>query len=291
MAEIAVGNQHGALMPFGRRKSFTTGGDTWIPSTIMSAVMRSSLRTSPRIPGIAMIERTHGIEGMRGMASAGLHGLRGNGHFRIGVTDADANFPPRRLRNYFDGAGNFRRNRHHAHMPARGLPKIVEDLNRGRDQILRRMHSAALVAEKGALEMNAQWPSLRSGVLVRLLRRFNRIRETSQRGEGAVERGCNRGGEISGHAVSSQELTQARELGSRGAHDVEAGAPMHVNIEKSRGQDSIAEIHQRDFAGNFFAGAGGDFEDASVFNDEQWICNLFDWSEEASCGECDFHFS
>ncbi len=84
---------------------------------------------------------------------------------------------PRRARfcDHFHRAGDLGRNRQHAHMSASGLPQAVEDRDGGLDQILRGMDSAPLVTEKGAFEMNSQWPRLR-GIAVGLGCSFDRIR-------------------------------------------------------------------------------------------------------------------
>ncbi len=117
-------------------------------------------------PGVAMVERAHGVEGMRGVPRSGLHRILCDRHLSVGVPDAYADLPPGSLGNHFHGAGNFRSNRQHAHVPARRLPKTVEDFTRRRDQIFRRMHSPPLVAEKRSLEMNAQRASLH-GIAIR----------------------------------------------------------------------------------------------------------------------------
>jgi len=76
------------------------------------------------------------------------------------MANADADTPPRSLRDYFERTRNFRGNGQHAHVPARRLPETIENLRARIEQELRRMHSPPFVAEKRALQMNAQRLSL-----------------------------------------------------------------------------------------------------------------------------------
>ena len=76
------------------------------------------------------------------------------------MADADANLAPGRFGDDLESAGKLRRDGHHAHVAARGLPQAVKDLQRGLDQVFRGMHAAALVAEKRTFEMDSQRPCL-----------------------------------------------------------------------------------------------------------------------------------
>src|SRR5689334_19415983 len=108
---------------------------------------------------ITMIQWTHGIKGVRGMASASLYGGLRGGQLGVGVTNADTHLAPGRFGDHFDGSRNFGRDGHHPYMAASRLPETLEDFNCGIDQIFRRMDTSPLVAEEGALEMNSQRPS------------------------------------------------------------------------------------------------------------------------------------
>ncbi len=105
--------------------------------------------------GFAMVQRAHGIEGMRRVARSGFDCVLCDGHLSVRVPDAHADLSLGRLGYHFHRARNFRRNRQHLHMPARRLPETFEDLDGRCNQIFRRMHSTPLVAEKWSLEMNA----------------------------------------------------------------------------------------------------------------------------------------
>src|SRR3954468_16618367 len=77
--------------------------------------------------GIAMIQRAHGIEGVGGVPGTGCNSLPGLRHLRIGVPDAYTNAATSSLRNQLDRSGNLRRDSHHAHVPASGLPESIEN--------------------------------------------------------------------------------------------------------------------------------------------------------------------
>src|SRR5580658_6341953 len=98
------------------------------------------------------------------------------------------------------------------------------------------MHSAALVAEERSLEMNAQRAGMRR-IRGRFFRRgFDGVGQSAERSAGGIERGGNRGGEISGDAVIGEELAQTRQFRWHGAHEIESGAAVYVDIHKARGQ-------------------------------------------------------
>ncbi len=80
--------------------------------------------------GLAMIERPHGIEGVSGVAGAGLHTFAGGFQRGVGVANAHANIAPGGFRDNFDRSGKLGSDGHHAHMPARSLPETFKDFQR-----------------------------------------------------------------------------------------------------------------------------------------------------------------
>ncbi len=113
---------------------------------------------------LAMVQRTHGVESVRGVPRPGLHRCLRDRHLGVGVANADAHLTFCRFGNHFHRAGNFGSNRQHANVAARGLPEAVEDSDGRCHQVFRRMHSAPLVAQKRSLEMNAQRPGLHRAI-------------------------------------------------------------------------------------------------------------------------------
>ena len=114
--------------------------------------------------GLAMVERSHRIESVSGVACSGFRAGASGGERSIRVAHADQNTAPRRFRDYFERSGEFGSDGHHADVTARGLPEALKDLQRGFDQIRGGMNSAALVAKKWTFEVNAERQSLQVAI-------------------------------------------------------------------------------------------------------------------------------
>ena len=205
--------------------------------------------------GFAVVERAHSVESVGRVPRSGLDGLLRDRHLRVRVPHADANISPRRLRDHFHRAGNFRSDGQHPHMPARRLPKTLEDFERRRDQVFRRMHSPALVAEKRSFEVNPQRTSLRRIIVRRGTGCFDRVGQSFQRRTGRIERCRDGGRKISCNPVRRQELSQARQFGLRGPHRIHSCSAVDMNVNKARRQHCVAEIDQRSVCGNFCGGS------------------------------------
>src|SRR5580700_10762921 len=98
--------------------------------------------------GIAMIERPHGVESVSGVVGSGVDSGASGFERGVIVANAHTDFAPRRFGDNLKSAGNLRCDGHHPHVAMRGLPKTLKDFERGLDEVFRRMHAAALVAEK-----------------------------------------------------------------------------------------------------------------------------------------------
>ena len=102
------------------------------------------------------------------------------------------------------------------------------------------MYAAPLVAEKRSFEVDAE---RRCCIAVAgSLSRFDGVGQARERGAGLVKRRGDGGGEVSGDAVGDEKLVQARQFGGRGAHDVEAGAAVHVDVDETGGQDCAGNV-------------------------------------------------
>src|SRR5581483_2784754 len=126
-------------------------------------------------------------------------------------------------------------------LAAGGLPQAIEDLNRGRDEILGWVHAAALVAEKRSFEVNSKGTRLDGRIAV-CGRHFDGIGEAVERRTGRIERCGNCGRQVSGDAVRGQEVAELRKFFRSGAHHVEASATMHVDVEKSGRENCVTEV-------------------------------------------------
>src|SRR4029077_3208266 len=157
-------------------------------------------------PRAAMIQRTHGIESMRRMASAGLHRRTCHGELCIRVSNAHANLSASGFCDHFHCAGNLRGNRYHAHMAAGRLPQLFENWNGGFYQVLRRGNSAPLMAQKWSFEMNPQRPPW-GRVSVNFRHLLDRTRQPLQSRASCVEWSGHGRREISGYAMRDKEPT------------------------------------------------------------------------------------
>ena len=126
-----------------------------MPSQISSAKSESVVSTTPRMPGLAVVERAHGVEGVRGADGAGGDGGAGFGRGGVGVADGDAHTARGGVRGQFDCAGQLGRQRHEAHVALGGFKEPVEDGDVGREQMLGGLHAALGVREERSFEMNA----------------------------------------------------------------------------------------------------------------------------------------
>src|SRR5947209_3783666 len=107
-----------------------------------------------------MIQRTHGIESMRGVPRAGMNSGTRCLKRSIGVAQAHQNFAARRRSDCLQSSSQLWSNGHHLYVAPGGLPKALEYLRRGFREIFRRMHAASLMTEKRPFQVNAQRQSL-----------------------------------------------------------------------------------------------------------------------------------
>ena len=76
----------------------------------------------------------------------------------IRVAQRDANARASGVGGQLDGARQFGRQRHQAHLALGGFEETVEDGDVGREQVLGRLHAALGMGEKRAFEMNSDGP-------------------------------------------------------------------------------------------------------------------------------------
>jgi len=181
---------------------------------------------------------------MRGVAGPGLHGSVGGFYGGVGVADAHANLATRGFGDYFDRSGEFGSDGDHSDVTARGLPEAFKDLQRRLDQVFRRMHAAALVAEKWTFQMDAERKSLSLVAITGAgtLRRFDRVGDAFESGASLIKRRSHGGGKVAGDAVRRQKFVEVLQFGERRSHDVDSGAAVHMDIDEAWGQNGIWEI-------------------------------------------------
>ena len=105
---------------------------------------------------LAMVERAHGVEGMRGVARARRNRRFHRRQQAVAVAQADAHAASRRLSDQVLRFGQFRRHRHQRNLPPRRLPQAIEHLQRRRQQMLGGVHAALGMAEERAFQVDAE---------------------------------------------------------------------------------------------------------------------------------------
>src|ERR1700693_698070 len=105
---------------------------------------------------IAVVKRPHSIECVCGMSRPGGHSGTGGIQIGVGMSQADADSPARRLRDHFLRTFQLGGNGHHANVTTRRLPEAVERRQGRQQKVLRWMYTAPDVTEKRTLQMNAQ---------------------------------------------------------------------------------------------------------------------------------------
>ena len=102
-----------------------------------------------------MVERAHGVVRVGGVTSAGGDARLRLRERRVRVAEAHANATCGGGPDGFDGSGKFGGNRHHRDVPFRSLPELFEEFRGWIEQVLRRMHAAAYVADEWSFEMHS----------------------------------------------------------------------------------------------------------------------------------------
>src|SRR5262249_34963513 len=109
--------------------------------------------------GIAMCQRAHGIESMRGVPSSGCDTTFGGHKVGVGVPQTHANSATCRLRNKVLCAFEFGRDGHHPNMSARCLPEPIKRFNLWRKQVFGWMNALSRMAEKRTFQVYTEWAS------------------------------------------------------------------------------------------------------------------------------------
>ena len=157
---------------------------------------------------IAMVERPHGVEGVRGVPRSRVH--RGPGGIQVGVGMSQADADPRRAASAMtssapsnSGAIVIMRM-----CPRAACQKRSNSDNVGSSKIFRRMHAAPRMAEEWTFQMNAQGTRPRSRALRRRFAvcAFDRIRQPLESGKVSSSGAVTVVGKITGHAMLDEKL-------------------------------------------------------------------------------------
>ncbi len=229
--------------------------------------------------GLAMVERAHGVKGVRSMA--GASGNAGFGFLArgVGMAEADADTFRARIGDHGWSVLGLGSNGHHLDVAARGLPELLEELDGGLLDVFRRMHAFFRVADERTFEMKAE----RDGAIAAIPRRmfaFDGVGEFLQRIDGAIDGGGDGGRAIAGDAVLGEGTLDSGERVGRGLHDVVAAVAVDVNVDEAGRENGVAEIGDPRGDGGFRVRARGDLEDASIFDSYDRVVDDFRRSKE-----------
>ena len=144
------------------------------------------------------------------------------------------------------------------------------------------MNATTAVADERTFKMNTPRPR---PLIARGLSRFNRICQSSQRGERRIERSGNGRRKIAADTVRCQKLFDWRQGIGRGFHYVVTCATMNVDINEARRQDAVAKIDRAAVLGNLSSCLRRQFHHDSIFHQKQWLFDAFEGSEQSCGGE------
>src|ERR1017187_7692710 len=220
----------------------------------------------------AMTQRTHGIEGMRGVPRSRRDSASGRLKIGVGMSQAHANAAPRRFGNDFGRAAQFRSNRHHPNPAARRLPELLERAQLRSQQIFRRMHPAPRMANEWPLKMNSEREGSTLDVIlliIVLLAIFDCIRQPFECAQSRIHRSADGGWEITGDPMPREQLLDRRQRLGGIVHDVVSSAVVNVKINVTRRYHAIAEIGHGNSGGSLSPAPSGNFEDASLLDEHE----------------------
>src|ERR1035441_9098962 len=220
----------------------------------------------------AMTQRTHGIEGMRGVPRSRRDSASGRLKIGVGMSQAHANAAPRRFGNDFGRAVQFRSNRHHPNPAARRLPELLESVQFRSQQIFRRMHPAARMADEGPLQMNSEREGSTLDVIlliIILLAIFDCIRQPFECAQSQIHRSADGGWEITGDPMPREKLLDRRQRLGGIVHDVVSSAAVNVKINVTRRYPAITEIAPTNHGGSLSPAPSGNFEDSSLLDEHK----------------------
>src|ERR1019366_4580965 len=134
-------------------KMNTVGNDIRAHATI-----REHRRQNTRAAMVqrAMVQRTHGIEGMGSVSRSRGDSALGRLEIGVGMSQAHRDPAPRGFGNDLGRALQFGSNRHHANSSARRLPEPLESRERRSQQVFRWVYPATHMADEWTLKMDPE---------------------------------------------------------------------------------------------------------------------------------------
>ena len=218
-------------------------------------------KNCPQNPRLAMIQRPHGVEGMRRADGSGSDNRAGLGGGSVRVAHGDANAAADGVRSQFRCAGQLGRKRHQPDATLGSVKEPVKGGYVGRQQVLGRLHAALGVRKKRPFQMNTDGTSLPCNRRLR-----QQLCQPGERPQRCIQRRGDGSSQKAARAMLGQKSAHGAERLSRGLHHIVALGPVNMHIEKRRPQRRAGKVKNPRLAWQLAVRARGDGGNAAVFN-------------------------
>ncbi len=185
---------------------------------------------------LAMIERAHGVEGVRCANRSGGDGGAGLGGGGVRVAKRHADAAPGGVGDEVESAGQLRGNGHQNDPALGGFEDAVEEGGVGGEEVLMGLHAALDVREKWAFEVNSKrnGNGLAGSAFGDAAGIADEGGEGGNRAQDRVEGRGNGGGEISGSPVSGEEAADGGQGLGGGLHGIVTAGAVNMDVKKGR---------------------------------------------------------
>ncbi len=201
------------------------------------------------------------------------------------MSQAHANAAPRGFGNDLGCALQFWSDRHHANPATRRLPEPLEAGQLRSQQIPRRVHPPARMADEWPLQMNSEWAGLNLAIPILSFALFDGVRQPFECAKSRLHRSGDGGWKITRDPMPREQLLDRRQRLGGVVHDVISGAAVNVQINVTRRHHAVAEVGHRNPGGNLAAAASGNFEDTSLLDEHQRLLDGVSRSQQPSSGK------
>ena len=142
--------------PLARHHRRTISGSVWMPSQMSSAIEVSVVRTVPRMPGSRWSSGRMALKVCVALMAPAAMAARVSAAVALEWPTETRTAACGGVGGEFDGAGQFGRQRHQAHMSMGCVEEAIEGGDVWGEKMFGRLHAALCVREKRAFEMDAE---------------------------------------------------------------------------------------------------------------------------------------
>src|ERR1700739_529145 len=200
------------------------------------------------------------------------------------MPQGDAHSARSGVRGQFRGAGQFRCERHQAHMAMGSFDQTIECCDAGCEEMFWWLHAAFLVREKWTLEVDSE-----RTCATRWRQLGDFVGHAIERAQCGVDRCGDGGGEKCTGSSRCEKLSHGFEGLGRCFHHVVAGCAMDVHVEKCGTERGTAEVESTCADRQLGGFTAGDGIDLAVFNENEWMLVEAGTVPEPLCGHYRLH--